>query len=112
MSNMQSKVDESNESFYWYLKTIEEQEQKRTAANQPDNEQEINVLRFIKLFEPTVERLIGLCEKETGMSVLTVSSILERLEESEEIKYEKSSSSDTKIVQITKKGLERLKNGG
>ncbi len=116
MSNIESKPNEGNEKYYWYLKTLQEQEQKRMSANQPDSEQEINVLRFIKQLEPTVERLMEICEKELGISLLTASSVLEKLEKSQEIKFleyiDSVKQTKIKVVQITDNGLKRLDIGG
>lgn len=110
MSNIQTKSAEENEKYYWYLKTIEEQEQKRKLIDQPDDEHEINILRFIKQLEPTGERLMEICQKEVGISFLTASSILETLEKLKEIQYVVSESG--KNIEITEKGLQRLETGG
>ena len=111
MSDMQSKPDEGSESFYWYLKTLKEQEQKRGSGNRTDNEQEINILRFIKQLEPTVERLMEICEK-SGISLLTASSILENLEKSKGIQFleytDSVNQTKIKVVQITENGQKRL----
>lgn len=119
---MQSKTDEANESFYWYLKTLKEQEQKRMSSKAldemsskaPDEMLEFNILRFVKLLEPTVERLLEICEKELNISLLTASSILEKLEKSKQIQIVESPdpAKTDKIVKLTENGLQTLKDGG
>jgi hypothetical protein len=110
MSDMQTKSTDESEKYYWYLKTIEEQEQKRRLVEQPDTEHEINILRFIKQLEPTGERLMEICQRELGIPFLTASSILETLEKAKEIQYVVGESG--KKIEITKKGMQRLDNGG
>lgn len=120
MSNMQSKQDNA-ESFNWYLKTLqEEQERKRTfekSGEVVDSEIVLNLLRFIKVFSPSVERLMEFCKTELKTSLLEATNILDRLEKDDEIVVEEISkpSGDPahtpmveRIVRITSKGLEKI----
>ncbi len=121
MSSMQSKQD-NTESFNWYLKTLQEEQKRQSRSvgldeEVVDDETEINLLRFIKVFSPSVERLMEFCKTELGTSLLEVTNILDRLEKDGEIVVEDISkpSGDPpqvsvveRIVRITSKGLEKI----
>jgi len=119
---MQSKQDENPERINWFLKTFKEQQQIQSkVADQPDQAHEIQILRFIKVFNPPVEKLMEISKVELNLSLLMVTDILESLEAKDEIVFEeiiKSSSNASaptfkeKIAKITPKGLYRLESGG
>lgn len=122
---MQSKQEQENpESFSWFLKTFKEQQQQQQQSKvdeQPNQAQEIQILRFIKIVEPSVEKLMEIGKTELNLSVLGITEILEKLEENDEIVFEMISKSDgdantpaskEKIAKITPQGQTRLKSGG
>lgn len=124
MSNMQSKVDNPADidSFSWFVKTLDEEQQKQNVsgehlADELDESQTINLLRFIKVSDPSVSSLMEFCKSELGMSVLTTTNVLDKLEKRGDITIvEVSRASEIpsrpvlveKIVKITAKGLKKL----
>ena len=119
---MQSKQEENPDRINWFLKSLKEQQQSQSkSSEQPNQEQEIQILRFIKIFNPPVEKLMEISKAELDLSLLMVTDILERLEANGEIAFQviTKSSSDAnaptfkeKIATITPKGLTRLESGG
>lgn len=127
MNNMQSKQEgsESSESIYWFLKTLREEREKQAQqtviSENPDEAQEINMLRFINLLSPPVEKLIEISKNELNIPLLKTTSILEELKKKGEIDFEMISKPtgdvnvptfEEKIVKITPIGLTRLEGGG
>lgn len=118
---MQSKQDNA-ESFNWYLKTLQAEQQKkkgdfRSVEQEFNPEIVSNLLRFIKVFSPSVERLMDFCKNELDVSLIEATTILDNLEKNEEIVVEevsKPSADQTaaaiieRIVKITSKGLEKI----
>lgn len=118
---MQSKQDNA-ESFNWYLKTLQEEQQKKKSGSR-SVEQEFNpeivsnLLRFIKVFSPSVERLMDFCKNELDVSLIEATKILDDLEKEKDIIVEEISkpSNDPanvttveRVVTITNKGLEKI----
>ncbi len=121
MSNMQSKQDNA-ESFNWYLKTLQEEQKRQSRSPEPDEEIavskiESDLLRFIKVFSPSVERLMEFCKTDLETSLLEATKILDKLEKEEEIVIEEISRPTgnpnnmpvvERVVKITSKGLKKI----
>ncbi len=120
---MQSKQEgKSEESFSWFLKSFKEQQQRQSKADEkPNQEQEIKMLRLIKVFEPSVEKLMEIGKDELDLSLLAITDILEKLEANGEIAFEAitklsgnagAPTIKERIAKITPQGQTRLDNGG
>lgn len=119
---MQSKVD-NPESFNWFLKTLQEEEKKQgVSGEQPraelDPAIEINVLRFVKVLSPTVDKLMDFAKNELNLSMLTTTLVLDELEKAGDIEIKEvlpagdtaggTAQATERIVRITKQGAEKL----
>lgn len=117
---MQPEEKNNPVSFNWFLKSLKEQQSQSRSLKEPHQEQEIQLLRFIKVFEPPVEKLMEIGKAELDLSLLAVTDILEKLKANDEITFEvitkpggaSASSFDERIVKITRAGLTRLETGG
>ena len=121
MSNTDSKTD-NVESFNWYLKTLKEEQDKkrgsfRSAQEEIDPKIEVDLLRLIKFFTPSVDRFMDLCKTELDVSLIEASKILDKLQNNKEIVIEEISkpSNDAaltpvteRIIKITDEGLKKI----
>jgi hypothetical protein len=117
---MQSKI-ENPESFNWFLKTLQEEQKKQgVSGEQPDTldqSQIINILRFVKVFSPTIDKLMEFCKSELALSILTTTEVLDKLEKEGDIAIKaaprpaetpSAPQITDRIVTITDEGLKKL----
>lgn len=97
------------DSFSWYLQALKEKEQQQKQQQQQestsaplDEKQEIKLLRYIKVFKPTLDKLGDICVKEFNLPLSVIAEILDKLERDGQIEFV----DDT--VRLTPKGREKV----
>jgi len=100
MSNAQN----TKEIFDWFLKAYNRESPAGSIVNMLDDSQTIDLLRFIKLLNPSLDKVMDFFKDEWGVSLSLAVSAVDQLTKDNYIKIDQN---DRK-VSIEQKGLDKL----